>query len=82
MLEDELKVFYHRTLVSNEAPFKMKMEVLINIEMYLNEEEKRMIQHDLECKNVNSCESFHFILNKYYYFRVEKFEEGKFEGNG
>lgn len=51
MLEEELKLFYHRTLVSNEAPFKMKMEVLINIEMYLNEEDKRMIQHDLECKN-------------------------------
>lgn len=49
MLEDELKIFYHRMLMSGDVPLKMKTEVLINIEMYLNEEEKRMIQQDLEC---------------------------------
>lgn len=49
MLEDELKLFYHRMLMSNECHLKMKSEVLINIEMYLIEEEKRMIQENLEC---------------------------------
>lgn len=50
MLEEELKLFYHRMLMSEDVPLKMRTEVLINIEMYLIEEEKRMIQQDLECK--------------------------------
>lgn len=50
MLETDLKSFYHRMLTSEDAPLTMKSEVLINIEMYLLEEEKRMIQQDLECK--------------------------------
>jgi cohesin loading factor subunit SCC2 len=48
MLEKELKNFYHKLLTSDEAPLKMKAEVLINIENYLVEEENRMIQQDLE----------------------------------
>ncbi|XP_063929333.1 nipped-B-like protein isoform X2 [Zophobas morio] len=48
MLEKELKTFYHKLLTSDEAPLKMKAEVLINIENYLVEEENRMIQQDLE----------------------------------
>lgn len=49
MLEDELKKFYHKMLTEEFAPLKMKSEVLINIEMYLLEEENRMIKLDLEC---------------------------------
>ncbi|KAK5639345.1 hypothetical protein RI129_011837 [Pyrocoelia pectoralis] len=48
MLESDLKSFYHRMLTSDDAPLTMKSEVLINIEMYLLEEERRMIQQDLE----------------------------------
>ncbi|CAG9828593.1 unnamed protein product [Diabrotica balteata] len=48
MLENELKVFYHKQLTSEDAPLRMKVEVLINIENYLVEEENRMIQQDLE----------------------------------
>jgi cohesin loading factor subunit SCC2 len=54
MLEKELKNFYHKLLTSDEAPLKMKAEVLINIENYLVEEENRMIQQDLECKFTSS----------------------------
>lgn len=50
MLENELKLFYHKILTSEEAPLRMKVEVLVNIENYLVEEENRMIQQDLECK--------------------------------
>lgn len=50
MLQNDLKEVYHRLLTSEDAPLNMKSEVLINIEMYLMEEEKRMIQQDLECK--------------------------------
>lgn len=50
MLENELKGFYHRQLTSEDAPLKMKVEVLMNIENYLVEEENRMIQQDLECE--------------------------------
>ncbi|XP_025832337.1 nipped-B-like protein A [Agrilus planipennis] len=48
MLENELKTFYHRMLTSEDAPLIMKSEVLVNIEMYLIEEERRMIQQDME----------------------------------
>lgn len=50
MLENELKMFYHKQLTSENAPLRMKVEVLINIENYLVEENNRMIQQDLECK--------------------------------
>lgn len=53
MLQDELKMFYHRQLTLEDAPLRMKVEVLINIENYLVEEENRMIQQDLECKFKN-----------------------------
>lgn len=49
MLEPELKEFYHRQLVMEDAPLQMKIDVLLNIENYLIEEENRMIQQDLEC---------------------------------
>lgn len=50
MLENDLKQVYHKLLTGEDAPLNMKSEVLINIEMYLLEEEKRMVQQDLECK--------------------------------
>lgn len=50
MLENDLKQVYHKLLTAEDAPLNMKSEVLINIEMYLLEEEKRMIQQDLECE--------------------------------
>lgn len=50
MLLNELKTFYHRMLIHIDAPLKMKTEVLQNIEMYLLEEDNRMIKLDQECK--------------------------------
>lgn len=50
MLRPELKEFYHQLLTSELAPVEMKADVLRNIEMYLQEEEQRMIRQDKECK--------------------------------
>ncbi|KAL1493055.1 hypothetical protein ABEB36_011194 [Hypothenemus hampei] len=50
MLQPELKEFYHRQLVNEDAPLQMKVDVLLNIENYLIEEDYRMMQHDLEWK--------------------------------
>ncbi|CAG9855417.1 unnamed protein product [Phyllotreta striolata] len=50
MLQDELKNFYHKQLTCEDAPLRMKVEVLVNIESYLIEEDNRMIQQDLEWK--------------------------------
>ncbi|KAL4710687.1 hypothetical protein ACJJTC_004332 [Scirpophaga incertulas] len=48
MLMPELKEFYHQLLTSDLAPIEMKADVLRNIEMYLQEEEQRMIRQDKE----------------------------------
>ncbi|CAG9783745.1 unnamed protein product [Diatraea saccharalis] len=48
MLRPELKEFYHQLLTSDLAPIEMKADVLRNIEMYLQEEEQRMIRQDKE----------------------------------
>nr|XP_049695588.1 nipped-B-like protein B isoform X1 [Helicoverpa armigera] len=48
MLRPELKDFYHQLLTSDLAPIEMKADVLRNIEMYLQEEEQRMIRQDKE----------------------------------
>ncbi|OWR45028.1 putative delangin [Danaus plexippus plexippus] len=48
MLRPELKEFYHQLLTSELAPIEMKADVLRNIEMYLQEEEQRMIRQDKE----------------------------------
>ncbi|XP_034840384.1 nipped-B protein isoform X1 [Maniola hyperantus] len=48
MLRPELKEFYHQLLTSELAPIEMKADVLRNIEMYLQEEEQRMIRQDSE----------------------------------
>ena len=50
MLQNDLKVFYHNMLMSDKVPLKMKSEVLINIEKYLLEEDRRMVQQNLECE--------------------------------
>lgn len=51
MLRADLKDFYHQLLTSSLAPIEMKADVLKNIEMYLQEEEQRMIRQDKECKD-------------------------------
>lgn len=48
MLQAELKEFYHYLLTSEIASLDMKADVLRNIEMYLLEEEQRMIRQDKE----------------------------------
>ncbi|KAG7307609.1 hypothetical protein JYU34_007831 [Plutella xylostella] len=48
MLRDDLKEFYQHLLTSDLAPIEMKTDVLRNIEMYLQEEEQRMIRQDKE----------------------------------
>lgn len=60
MLETDLKAFYHRMLTSEDAPLTMKSEVLINIEMYLLEEDRRMIQQDLECEYLSFSHQISF----------------------
>lgn len=53
MLKPELKSFYHRMLLGPDSPTNMRIEVLKNIETYLQEEEKRMIKLNSECKFLN-----------------------------
>ena len=50
MLGNELKQLYYKLLTESDAPLAMKAQVLHNIEMYLQEEETRMIKQDQECK--------------------------------
>jgi len=50
MLGMDLKGLYYRLLVDPDAPLSMRAQVLYNIEMYLQEEESRMIKQDQECK--------------------------------
>ncbi|VEN62173.1 unnamed protein product, partial [Callosobruchus maculatus] len=57
MLENQLKMFYHKQLTSEDAPLRMKIEVLVNIENYLVEENNRMIQQDLEWKKRSKDEN-------------------------
>lgn len=49
MLKPELKSFYHRMLLGPDSPTNMRIEVLKNIELFLQEEERRMIKLNLEC---------------------------------
>lgn len=81
MLESELKQFYHRMLTVEEVPLKMKSEVLVNIEMYLMEEESRMIKLDLECMIHQRCNR-NIIYLMCNVFRVQTIERRKFEGDG
>ncbi|XP_050664265.1 nipped-B-like protein A isoform X2 [Leptidea sinapis] len=57
MLTPELKEFYHHMLTSSLAPIEMKADVLRNIEMYLQEEEQRMIRQDKEWSKRSKMEN-------------------------
>ncbi|XP_068082252.1 nipped-B-like protein isoform X2 [Anabrus simplex] len=57
MLGTELKTLYHRLLTSNDAPLMMRTQVLNNIEMYLQEEESRMIKQDQEWSKLSKKEN-------------------------
>lgn len=50
MLGKDLKQLYYKLLTEPDAPLSMRAQVLNNIEMYLQEEEQRMIRQDQECK--------------------------------
>lgn len=63
MLRPELKEFYHQLLTSDLAPIEMKADVLRNIEMYLQEEEQRMIRQDKECKYIYYEHLINFEIN-------------------
>ncbi|XP_063378553.1 nipped-B-like protein [Cydia fagiglandana] len=57
MLRPELKEFYHQLLTSDLAPIEMKADVLRNVEMYLQEEEQRMIRQDKEWSKRSKLEN-------------------------
>ncbi|XP_076644013.1 nipped-B cohesin loading factor isoform X2 [Halictus rubicundus] len=48
MLLPELKELYHHLLTSENALVHMRIQVLNNVEVYLQEEDKRMIKQDME----------------------------------
>jgi len=67
MLAPELKNMYHLLLTDPGAHIAMRIQVLNNIETYLQEEEMRMIKQDQECKhnshaNVSHRQLTHLIL--------------------
>ncbi|XP_066599133.1 nipped-B-like protein A [Prorops nasuta] len=57
MQQPELKELYHYLLTSERAPVHMRNQVLNNIELYLQEEEKRMIKQDLEWAKLSKQEN-------------------------
>ena len=57
MLQPELKTLYHGLLTSPDAPLQMRTQVLNNIEMYLEEEELRMIRQDQEWSKLSKQEN-------------------------
>ncbi|KAF7993051.1 hypothetical protein HCN44_005832 [Aphidius gifuensis] len=57
MMMPELKELYHYLLTSDNALVTMKTQVLNNIEMYLQEEEKRMIKQDQEWAKLSKQEN-------------------------
>ncbi|KAK2582564.1 hypothetical protein KPH14_004854 [Odynerus spinipes] len=57
MLVPELKELYHNLLTSENALVHMRIQVLNNIEIYLQEEEKRMIKQDLEWSKMSKQEN-------------------------
>jgi cohesin loading factor subunit SCC2 len=52
MLLPELKTMYHLMLTEPHTIIGMRIQVLNNIETYLQEEEMRMIKQDQECKKL------------------------------
>ncbi|KAI5730483.1 hypothetical protein M8J76_014203 [Diaphorina citri] len=57
MLTPELKAMYQEILKDPYADTQIKRQVLNNIEIYLSEEEKRMIQQDLEWAKLSKNEN-------------------------
>ena len=57
MMLPELKELYHYLLTSSAAEVKMKTQVLNNIEIYLQEEETRMIKQDQEWAKLSKQEN-------------------------
>jgi cohesin loading factor subunit SCC2 len=57
MLGTELKTLYHRLLTEDDAPLHMRTQVLQNIELYLEEEERRMIKQDQEWSKLSKQEN-------------------------
>ncbi|XP_043282978.1 nipped-B-like protein B [Venturia canescens] len=57
MMQPELKELYHYLLTSDHALVHMRIQVLNNIEIYLQEEEKRMIKQDLEWAKLSKQEN-------------------------
>lgn len=57
MMLPELKELYHHLLTSEYALVHMRIQVLNNIEVYLQEEEKRMIKQDLEWAKLSKQEN-------------------------
>ncbi|KYM86618.1 Nipped-B-like protein [Atta colombica] len=57
MMLPELKELYHNLLTSEYALVHMRIQVLNNIEVYLQEEEKRMIKQDLEWAKLSKQEN-------------------------
>ncbi|KMQ98477.1 nipped-b-like protein, partial [Lasius niger] len=57
MMLPELKELYHHLLTSEHALVHMRIQVLNNIEVYLQEEEKRMIKQDLEWAKMSKQEN-------------------------
>lgn len=57
MLLPVLKTLYHQLLKDEDAPLSMKTQVLKNIELYLQEEERRMIKQDLEWAKLSKQEN-------------------------
>lgn len=57
MMLPELKELYHHLLTSEHALVHMRIQVLNNIEVYLQEEEKRMIKQDQEWAKLSKQEN-------------------------
>lgn len=57
MLLPELKELYHHLLTSENALVHMRIQVLNNIEVYLQEEDKRMIKQDMEWAKMSKQEN-------------------------
>ncbi|XP_028045102.1 LOW QUALITY PROTEIN: nipped-B-like protein B [Monomorium pharaonis] len=57
MMLPELQELYHHLLTSEYALVHMRIQVLNNIEVYLQEEEKRMIKQDLEWAKMSKQEN-------------------------
>ncbi|XP_029051204.1 nipped-B-like protein isoform X1 [Osmia bicornis bicornis] len=57
MLLPELKELYHHLLTSENALVHMRIQVLNNVEVYLQEEDKRMIKQDMEWAKMSKQEN-------------------------